>query len=78
MSLFDLVAGLVDLPFTALQRGTYGIASTYSEPEIYVHSRRDTIQLVAHPATYDRAYVSLLASTTRAHGLRVQLYSQLN
>jgi hypothetical protein len=57
--LFNIVADLVNLSFTATQSGTYKIAGTYCEPEVYIPERENTIQFLAHPATYDRSYVSL-------------------
>jgi hypothetical protein len=54
------VADLVNLSFTATQSGTYNIAGTYCEPEVYIPERENTIQFLAHPATYDRLYVSSL------------------
>lgn len=41
-------------------QGTYSIAGRYCEPEVYVSSRANTLQLLVHPATYDRNYVSVL------------------
>ena len=38
-------------------RGTYNIAGRYCEPEVDIPSRRSALQLLAHPATYDRNYV---------------------
>lgn len=42
-------------------QNTYNIAGRYCEPEVYNASRANTLQLLAHPATYDRNYVSLFS-----------------
>lgn len=39
-------------------QGTYTISGTYCEPEVQNATRANTIQFLAHPATYDRYYVS--------------------
>lgn len=44
----------IAVPFT----GTYNIAGRYCEPEVTIVKRRDTLQILVHPATYDRNYVS--------------------
>jgi hypothetical protein len=38
-------------------RATYSIAGTYCEPEVHNTTRKNTLQFLAHPATYDRNYV---------------------
>ena len=40
--------------------GTYNIVGRYCEPENNVESRKNTLQILAHPATYDKDWVSLL------------------
>ncbi len=59
-SLFGLLSSVVGLLSGLTVRGDYNIAGTYCEPEVDIPSRRNTLQLLAHPATYDRNYVSLL------------------
>lgn len=57
-SLFGLLSSVITLGFSATVRGSYNIAGRYCEPEVDITSRRNTLQLLAHPATYDRNYVS--------------------
>ncbi|CZR62399.1 uncharacterized protein PAC_12296 [Phialocephala subalpina] len=38
--------------------GGYDIAGRYCKPEVHIASRQHTLQLLAHPATYERNYVS--------------------
>ncbi|KUJ10286.1 uncharacterized protein LY89DRAFT_675142 [Mollisia scopiformis] len=56
--LLALLSSGINLPFTSLIEGSYDIAGRYCEPEVDVPSRRNTLQLLAHPATYDRNYWS--------------------
>lgn len=57
--LLALLASSTNLFFTSVISGTYNIAGRYCEPEVYIESRQQTLQLLAHPATYDRNYVGL-------------------
>jgi hypothetical protein len=54
-----LLSSVVGLFFGLTVLGTYDIRGTYCEPEVNIPSRSNTLQLLAHPATYDRNYVSL-------------------
>ncbi|KAE8450569.1 hypothetical protein EG329_006300 [Mollisiaceae sp. DMI_Dod_QoI] len=56
--LLALLATGIDLSFTALVSGSYQIAGRYCEPEVNIPSRINSLQLLAHPATYDRNYWS--------------------
>ncbi|CZT43846.1 uncharacterized protein RSE6_03939 [Rhynchosporium secalis] len=57
-SLFGLLSSVITLGLSVPVRGTYNIAGRYCEPEVDVPSRKNTLQLLAHPATYDRNYWS--------------------
>jgi hypothetical protein len=46
---------------TGQVQGQYNIAGRYCELEVRIPSRANTLQLLAHPATYDRNYVGPLA-----------------
>lgn len=59
-SLFGLLSSVITLIFSVPVRDDYNIAGRYCEPEVDIPSRRNTLQLLAHPATYDRNYVSTL------------------
>ncbi|KAF8863223.1 hypothetical protein BDZ45DRAFT_738558 [Acephala macrosclerotiorum] len=56
--LLALIASGVDLVFKSTVSGSYNIAGRYCEPEVHIASRQNTLQLLAHPATYDRNYWS--------------------
>ena len=43
-------------------KGKYIITGRYCEPEVSIATHANTLQLLAHPATYDRNYVSLFVS----------------
>lgn len=59
--LLGVVSGLVNSVFSILPvQATYTISGTYCEPEVQIASRSNTIQFLAHPATYDRYYVSYI------------------
>jgi hypothetical protein len=51
------VVGLQRLFTWGNVQGAYNIAGRYCEPEVYNASRANTLQLLAHPATYNRNYV---------------------
>ncbi|EKD19781.1 ctr copper transporter family protein [Drepanopeziza brunnea f. sp. 'multigermtubi' MB_m1] len=53
-----LLSSVVGLFFGLTVLGTYDIRGTYCEPEVNIPSRSNTLQLLAHPATYDRNYWS--------------------
>lgn len=57
--LLAFIASGANLVFKSVVSGSYNIAGRYCEPEVYVASRQKTLQLLAHPATYNRNYVSL-------------------
>lgn len=57
--LLALLASGTNLAFNSVFSGTYNIAGRYCEPEVHIKSRQNTLQLLAHPATYDRNYVRL-------------------
>ncbi|KAI6712745.1 hypothetical protein JHW43_004712 [Diplocarpon mali] len=57
-SLMGLLSSVIGLGFGLTIQGTYQIRGTYCEPEVIVPSRSNTLQLLAHPATYDRNYWS--------------------
>jgi hypothetical protein len=56
----NILSGLVQGIFQTINLfdGTYNIAGRYCEPENFNASRQQTLQLLLHPATYDRNYVS--------------------
>jgi len=57
----NILGGLVNLLFYTVVpfAGTYNISGRYCEPEVSIARRKDTLQLLVHPATYDRNYVRL-------------------
>ncbi|KAH6716910.1 hypothetical protein BKA61DRAFT_671380 [Leptodontidium sp. MPI-SDFR-AT-0119] len=57
-SLFGLLSSVITLIFSVPVRDDYNIAGRYCEPKVDIPSRRNTLQLLAHPATYDRNYWS--------------------
>jgi hypothetical protein len=58
-TLNNLLSGLVNTLFTRIipVQGTFQITGRYCEPEVFNSTRQNTLQLLAHPATYDRNYV---------------------
>jgi len=66
-SLFGLLSSVITLIFSVPVRGTYNIAGRYCEPEVDIPSRRNSLQLLAHPATYDRNYVGSPPGSTHTH-----------
>jgi hypothetical protein len=56
----NILGGLVNRLFTNTipVQGAFNIAGRYCEPEVTIKSRSNALQLLAHPATYDRNYVS--------------------
>lgn len=64
----NILSGLVNSLFSTISPidGTYQIAGRYCEPEVTIARRRDTLQLLVHPATYDRNYVRLPPSTVKS------------
>jgi len=59
LNLFGLIAVLLDSVFTTTIQGTYDIAGRYCEPEVVVSNRTNALQILSHPATYDRNFVRL-------------------
>jgi hypothetical protein len=55
----NILSGIVQGLFQTINLfdGTYNIAGRYCEPEVTIPSRQNTLQLLLHPATYDRNYV---------------------
>jgi hypothetical protein len=53
-SLLSLVDNVVQTLFTVPVQGTFNIAGRYCEPEVEIESRRNTLQLFVHGATYNR------------------------
>jgi hypothetical protein len=61
LNLLGLVDGLLGgLVFSNVVEGNFEIAGTYCEPEVVVSGRWNTLQMLAHPATYDRFWVRLI------------------
>ena len=54
-SLLSIVGALGAVVFDSLVTDTYTIVGTYCEPEVLVESRRETVQLLVHGATYTRS-----------------------
>ena len=54
-SLLSIVGALGAVIFDSLITDTYTIVGTYCEPEVLVESRRETVQLLVHGATYTRS-----------------------
>lgn len=54
-SLLSIVGALGAVVFDSLITDTYTIVGTYCEPEVLVESRKETIQLLVHGATYTRS-----------------------
>lgn len=63
----NILSGLVQGLFQTVNLfdGEYNIAGRYCEPEVTIARRRDTLQLLLHPATYDRNYVGTSAISKR-------------
>ncbi|KAH9216638.1 alpha/beta-hydrolase [Leptodontidium sp. 2 PMI_412] len=59
-SLADPDAGeiIANLMFNVSIHGSYNIAATFCEPEVYVPTRANTLQLLVHGATYARSFWS--------------------
>jgi hypothetical protein len=61
LNLLGLVDGLLGrLVFSNVVKGEFEIAGTYCEPEVVVPGRWNTLQMLAHPSTYDRYWVRLI------------------
>ena len=58
----NIPAEIIGLTFSTVT-GKFDIAGRYWEPEVDIASRRNTLQVLAHPATYDRNYVSGICFT---------------
>lgn len=65
--LLALLASGINLSFTSLVEGNYNIAGRYCEPEVHNPLRHNTLQLLAHPATYDRNYVSSIRFRSKSN-----------
>jgi hypothetical protein len=60
-----LVDGLLgNLVLSNVVEGEFEIVGTYCEPEVVVPGRWNTLQMLAHPATYDRYWVRLICSSS--------------
>src|SRR4051812_37238645 len=58
LDVFGLLSGILNGLFTTVIHGTFTITGRYCKPEVDVPSRRQTLQILVHPATYDRNWVS--------------------
>ena len=58
LSLLEPVESLLNFQRGQI-KGKYSITGRYCEPEVNIPTHANTLQLLAHPATYDRNYVSL-------------------
>ena len=67
LNLFSLIAVLLDSVFTTTIQGTHDIAGRYCEPEVVVSNRTNTLQILSHPATYDRNFVRLSLQSLDAY-----------
>jgi len=54
LDLANPLGSITEILFVLPVAGTFNISARYCEPEVVVESRKNTLQLLVHGATYDR------------------------